>query len=147
MKSASLLIPVIIIVSLVVFSCGKSNSGGKPTFTLTAIDKTTIGPTDSLVAHFHFTDGSRVQNGLFVSILVRLNASPASDPVVDTIKNPIPDLEGAFKGEFRYALPHSSLFQSTVLGQNDTVFMRFFVLSSNGVHSDTINSPKLIILK
>lgn len=146
MKSAFLLIPVIV-VSLVMFSCSKNGSGGKPTFTLTSIDKTTIGPTDSLVAHFHFSNGGRVQNGLFVSILNRLNTSPASDPVVDTIRNPIPDLEGAFKGEFRYALPHSSLFQSTVLGQNDTVIMKFFVLSSNGTPSDTIPSPKLIILK
>lgn len=146
MKSGSFLISAIIIL-LAAGSCSKGGSGGKPQFTLTSIDKTTIGTNDSLVAHFKFTNGSSIQNGDFVSILVRLNQAPASDPVVDTLNNPIPDLEGANKGEFRYSLPHSSLFQSTTLGQNDTVIMKFFVLSSGGVHSDTILSPKLIILK
>ncbi len=149
MKPGSFLIPIIIVttVSLAIFSCSKSNSGSKPQFTLTSIEKTTIGTNDSLIAHFNFTNGSTVQNGFFVSILDRLNEAPASDPVVDTLINPIPDLEGASKGEFRYALPHSSLFQSTSLGQNDTVIMKFFVLSSSGVSSDTISSQKLIILK
>ena len=149
MKPGSLLIPIIVvtIASLVIFSCSKSNSGSKPQFTLTSFDKTTIGPSDSLVAHFKFTNGDKVQNGFFISILDRLNEAPASDPVVDTLINPIPDLEGAAKGEFRYALAHSSLFQSTSLGQNDTIIMQFFVLSSSGVSSDTISSQKLIILK
>jgi hypothetical protein len=149
MKPGSFLIPIIVvaIASLVILSCSKSGSGSKPTFSLTSIDKTTIGPSDSLIVHFTFTNGSSVQNGSFVSILDRLNASPASDPVIDTLRNPIPDLEGASKGEFRYALAHSSIFQSTSLGQNDTAIMKFFVLSSSGVSSDTISSQKLIILK
>jgi hypothetical protein len=149
MKPGSLLIPIIVvtIASLVTFSCSKSNSGSKPQFTLTSIDKTTIGPNDSLVAHFNFSNGGSVQNGSFVSILDRLNQAPISDSVVDTLRNPIPDLEGAAKGEFRYALAHSSIFQSTSLGQNDTIIMKFFVLSSSGVSSDTISSQKLIVLK
>jgi hypothetical protein len=149
MKPGSFLIPIIVVTfaSLAIFSCSKSGSGSKPTFSLTSIDKTTIGPNDSLIAHFKFTNGNSVQNGYFVSILDRLNEAPASDVVVDTLINPIPDLEGASKGEFRYALAHSSLFQSTSLGQNDTVIMKFFVLSSSGVSSDTISSQKLIILK
>lgn len=149
MKPGSFLIPIIVvaIASLVILSCSKSGSGGKPTFSLTSIEKTTIGPNDSLVAHFTFSNGSSVQNGSFVSILDRLNQAPVSDSVVDTLRNPIPDLEGASKGEFRYALAHSSIFQSTSLGQNDTIIMKFFVLSSSGVSSDTISTQKLIVLK
>lgn len=148
MKSGSFLIPAIMIL-LAAGACSKGGSGGKPQFTLTSIDKTTIGTNDSLVAHFKFTNGSSIQNGVFVSILDRLNQAPVSgtDSVVDTLRNPIPDLEGANKGEFRYSLPHASLFQSTTLDQNDTVIMKFFVLSGSGISSDTISSPKLIILK
>jgi hypothetical protein len=151
MKPGSFLIPIIIvtITSLVIFSCSKSGSGTKPTFSLTSIDKTTIGPNDSLIVHFKFTNGSSVQNGSFVSILDRLNEVPPLDgeTVADTLRNPIPDLEGASKGEFRYALAHSSIYQSTSLGLNDTIVMKFFVLSSSGVSSDTISSEKLIVLK
>jgi hypothetical protein len=147
MKPGSLLIPITI-VALVIFGCSKSGSNAKPTFSLTSIEKNPIPHNDSLVAHFKFGDGSRVQNGYFISIRNRLNQTPASDPAsTDTLVNPIPDLEGAGKGEFRYALESNGyLSQSTSIHQNDTIIMKFFVLSSNGVSSDTISSPKLIVL-
>lgn len=147
MKPGSFLIPITI-ASLVIFSCSKNGSGGKPQFTLTSIDKNPIPHNDSLVVHFTFNNGARVDGGTFVSIRNRINQTPVSDPAGnDTIVNPIPNLEGASKGEFRYALPNSSyLSQSTTINQNDTIIMKFFVLSSSGVSSDTISSPKIIAL-
>ena len=87
-------------------------------------------------------------NGAFISIRNRINQTPASDASGnDTLVNPIPDLEGTSKGEFRYALQTNGyLSESTTIHQNDTIIMKFFVLTSGGVSSDTIFSPKIIVL-
>jgi hypothetical protein len=146
MKPGSFLIPITI-ASLVIFSCSKNGSGSKPQITLTSIDKNPVKLNDSLVIHFKFSGGS-VAGGAFISIRHRINQTPPSDASGnDTLINPIPDLEGASKGEFRYALQTSGyLSESTVIHQNDTTILKFFVLSSSGVSSDTIFSPKIIIL-
>jgi hypothetical protein len=149
MKPGSFLIPAVIIVFLVIFACNKNGSGGKPKLSLESIDKNPISLKDSMVAHFKFTNaGGKVSNGAFFSIRNRLNESPASDPSGgDTLVNPIPDIEDASKGEFRYSLPASGyLSQTSSAHQNDTIIMKFFVLTSSGVSSDTISSPKLVIL-
>lgn len=145
MKPGSFLLPAILI-SLAIFSCSKSNSS-KPQISLTSIDKNPVKLNDSMVAHFTFSGGS-VAGGVFISIRNRINETPPSDPSgSDTLVNPIPDLEGASKGEFRYALQTSGyLSQSTSIHQNDTIIMKFFVLSSSGVSSDTISSPKIVVL-
>lgn len=147
MKSGSLLIPAIIVI-LAVGSCSKSGSGNKPQITLTSIDKNPVKLNDSLVLHFRFSNGGKVENGYFVSIRNRVNQTPPSDPSgSDTLVNPIPDLEGASKGEFRYALETNGyLSQSTTIHQNDTIIMKFFILSSNLTSSDTISSTKIVVL-
>jgi hypothetical protein len=146
MKSGSFLIPAIFTI-FTIAACGKSGGSGKPQITLVSIDHNPVKFNDSLVLHFKFT-GSSVGSGVFVSIRNRINQVPVSDPSgSDTLVNPIPDLEGASKGEFRYALETNGyLFQSTQLKQNDTIYMKFFVLTSNNNHSDTITSPKIIAL-
>src|SRR5260221_12307105 len=124
MKPGSLLIPIII-ASLVIFSCSKSGSG-KPQITLTSIDKNPVKLNDSLVAHFKFSGGS-VADGAFISIRNRINQTPASDASSnDTLANPIPDLEGTSKREFRYALhTNGYLSVSTTIHQNYTSISTF----------------------
>ena len=150
MKPGSFLIPIIVvtIASLVIFSCSKSNSGSKPQITLTSIDKNPVNLNDSLVVHFKISNGGKVENGYFISIRNRINETPPSDASGnDTLVNPIPDLEGASKCEFRYALETNGyLSESTTIHQNDTIIMQYFVLSASGVSSDTITSPKIVVL-
>ncbi len=150
MKPGSLLIPIIAvtITSLIIFSCSKSGSGSKPQFTLVSIDKNPVTLKDSLVVHFKFSNGGKVENGFFISIRNRINETPPSDASGnDTLVNPIPDLEGASKGEFRYALETNGyLSESTSIHQNDTIIFKYFVLSASGVSSDTISSPKIVVL-
>ena len=149
MKPGSFLIPIIVVIvaSLVIFSCSKSNSS-KPQITLTSIDKNPVKLNDSLIVHFKFSNGGKVENGVFISIRNRINQTPPSDPSGnDTLVNPIPNLEGASKGEFRYALETNGyLSESTSIHQNDTIILKFFVLSSSGASSDTISSPKIVVL-
>jgi hypothetical protein len=150
MKPGSFLIPIIVVTvaSLVIFSCSKSNSGNKPQISLTSIDKNPVKLNDSLIVHFKFSNGGKVGSGVFISVRNRINQTPPSDASgSDTLFNPIPDLEGASKGEFRYALETNGyLSESTALHQNDTIIMKFFVLSSSGTSSDTITSPKIVVL-
>ena len=150
MKPGSLLIPVIAvsIVSLIIFGCSKSGSGSKPQITLISIDKNPVNLNDSLVVHFKFSNGGKVENGYFISIRNRINEAPPSDASGnDTLVNPIPDLEGASKGEFRYALETNGyLSESTSIHQNDTIIMKYFVLSASGDSSNIITSPKIVVL-
>lgn len=148
MKLGKFLIPVILVIGTAL-GCSKSGEKAKPTFTLESIEKNPIKDNDSLVVHFKFNNnGGRVASGTFVSIRNRQNQVPPSDVSAgDTLRNFIPDFEGASKGEFRYALPRSGyMSMSTSIHLNDTIIMRFFVLSNTGVSSDTINSPKIIVI-
>ena len=142
MKPGSLLIPIVLIV-LTVIGCSK-NSGGKPSLSLESIN-TTVQPNDSMRSMFKFSSGGALGNGSFGSIRIRLNQLPATNPSGgDTILTPIPSFSGS-NGEFRYALPWQGYLSETA-GQNDTVIFKFWVLTADSVSSDTVTSPKVVIL-
>ena len=146
MKPGSFLIPASLIVlavtTLIVVGCSK-NSSGKPKLSLASIT-TTVQLNDSLVATFKFS-GASVSGGTFVSIRTRLNQQPPQIPPVDTLPNPIPTYQ-ANSGEYRYALAQNTNALSSGGPQPDTLVFQFFTLTADSVSSDTVTSPKIIIL-
>ena len=149
MKPGYLLLPAILFIFFAV-SCSKGGSKGKPTLTFVGYERNPAGHNDSMVAHFKFSTGDQVQNGVFISLRNRVNQSPPGSPSGnDTLYNPIPDLEGTNKGEFRYVLQvngYLSQSQTGPQGENDTIVMQFWVISGSGVSSDTITAPKFVAL-
>ena len=145
MKPGHFLLPVLFIF-LVVGACKKSNTGTHPKISLESIT-TKIQPNDSMVVLFKFDNsGGTLGTGMFYSIRIRLNQTPAFIPAgPDTLTAAIPDFGGASKGEFRYVLDWNNYLSGS--GHlNDTLEFKFFALTPDSASTDTITSPQIIVL-
>ncbi|MHA4807757.1 hypothetical protein ACX0G9_06610 [Flavitalea flava] len=143
MKSLIILIPAFL---LIVVSCSKSNSSSKPQITIKSIN-TLIPVGGSLDVKLDFnTKAGNMSGGQFIAIRNRLNQNPLPPGTgqADTITNPIPSFPDQNKGEFEFHLDYSALHQSDV--ENDTIVLKFAAISRDKVSSDTIVSPKIVIL-
>jgi len=146
MKLSSFLIPGILITMTVAWlSCSKSNGGSKPKISIESIN-TPIQPDQPLDVNLKFTNGSNLSGGTFTVFRIRLNQIPPINPTGgDTITTTIPDFSGADKGEMEYTQPYQGYlhFDDHI---NDTLIFKFFVLDASGKSSDTISSPKVVVL-
>ncbi|GGA87004.1 hypothetical protein [Puia dinghuensis] len=149
MKPGYFLVSVFLLVIIIAISCGKSGSGSKPKISIESIN-TVVQHDDSMRALFKLSNAAGLSNGTFVAIRKRLNQAPipAQDTAgVDTFPVQIPNFNGSSSGEMRFALPAQGfLSQTSDLHINDTLIYKFFVLTTGNVSSDTIPSPKIVIL-
>jgi len=134
---------------VIVIGCGKSNSKSKPKISLESINQV-VGHEDSMRAMFKLSNASGLSNGTFVAIRNRINQVPfpvTDSAGLDTFPMTIPNFNGSNSGEMRFALPAQGfLSESGNLHMNDTLIYQFFVLTTGNVSSDTISSPKIVIL-
>ncbi|HLZ88333.1 MAG TPA: hypothetical protein VKQ52_13855 [Puia sp.] len=148
MKPGYFLVSVLLLV-LIGIGCSKSNSKSKPKITLESIN-TVVNHNDSMRAMFKISNASGLSNGTFVAIRNRINQVPfpvTDSAGVDTFPVAIPNFNGSASGEMRFALPvQGFLSESANLHMNDTLIYKFFVLTTGNVSSDTISSPKIVIL-
>jgi hypothetical protein len=151
MKLGYLLIVAFLAV-LMIYACTKGNTAKKPQITLQSITRQVYSADslgiDSMVATFKFTNsGGTLGNGNFVSIRMRQNQVPASQPLsVDTLYTPIPDFGGVSNGQFRLVFNYDNyLGESASQHFNDTMIFKFFALTPDSLSSDTITSPQIII--
>ena len=148
MKPRSILIPALFIVFVVTasvaLSCKKSNSN-TPTLSLESISSL-VQPNDSMRAHFKFTGGGTISNGFFWSIRKRLNQDQATDTSGgDTVSFQLPTFSGN-SGEITFSLPWQGYLSETAM-ENDTFMFKFYVKSPDSTKtSDTVISPKIIVL-
>jgi hypothetical protein len=149
MKSGYLLVSVLLLALFIGIGCGKTGSGNKPKISLESIN-TVVGHEDSMRALFKLSSATGLSNGTFVAIRTRINQIPfpVTDSVgLDTFPVQIPNFNGGSSGELRFALPAQGfLSESANLHMNDTLIYKFFVLTTTNVSSDTISSPKIVIL-
>jgi hypothetical protein len=142
MKLGSFLLPISLL-TLATISCGKSNSGTKPQFSLESINLI-VEPGDSMRAMFKFN--SAIANDIFGSLRTYQQQVPPLQPSGgDTILTPIPSFPGG-KGEIRFALDHDYLSASSSASRNDTVVLKFFIMTPDSLTSDTITSPPIAII-
>jgi hypothetical protein len=134
---------------IIAIGCGKSNSKSKPKISLESINQL-VGHDDSMRAMFKLSNAGGLSNGLFVAIRNRINQVPfpvTDSAGLDTFPVQIPNFNGSSSGEMRFALPAQGfLSESGNLHMNDTLIYQFFVLTTNNVSSDTISSPKIVIV-
>ena len=153
MKPGYFLLPILVIF-LIVGSCKKGNTSTHPKLSLESITTIVHGndslhPSDSMVALFKFTNsGGTLGNGSFYSIRIRLNQLPpnSSTAGVDTLESFIPDFGGAGTGEFRYVLDGNSSTLTYGGPPNDTLIFKFFALTPDSASTDTVTSPKIIVI-
>jgi len=151
MKLRFFLIPALltVIVAIAVISCSKSNNGSKPTISIKSINSP-IDSTGGMEAVISFNSPSgKLGQGTFLAIRKRLNKRPPNLPSAsqnDTFTKPlnIPDFPDN-KGEFHYTMQWIYLHESDF--ENDTLVFKFAAIDRNGHSSDTITSPKIVIIK
>ncbi|HXD79687.1 MAG TPA: hypothetical protein VN616_17850 [Puia sp.] len=148
MKPRSFLIPVLLValigMTIAAESCRKTSSG-TPTISLESIS-TPVQVNDSMRAHFKFTGGGKISNGFFWFIRTRLNQLPATNPSgADTFDFQLPSFS-ANSGELSFSLPWNGYLNETNT-QNDTLVFKFFVQTADStLTTDTVTSPKIIVL-
>ena len=142
MKLSPLLIPVLLIA---VISCSKSGYNTRPQITITSIN-TIVDSGGNLDVKLKFTDKQGdLGLGVFTSIRTRLNQRPpSSGGTADTVLSTVPSFPNLTTGEFEFTLPYQILNESTQ--ENDTAIFKFAVVDRAGNKSDTITSPKVVIL-
>jgi hypothetical protein len=149
MKPGYFLVSVFLLALVVGIGCSKNGSSTKPKISLESIN-TVVAHDDSMRALLKISDASGLSNGTFVAIRNRINQVPfpvTDSAGVDTFPIQIPDFNGSSSGEIRFALPAQGfLSESANLHMNDTLIYKFFVLTTGNVSSDTISSPKIVIL-
>jgi hypothetical protein len=130
--------------TLAVWSCSKNNSG-KPKISIQSIDSE-IQPGQSLNVGLKFSAGSKLAKGTFVAIRTRINQIPPQNTLdgTDTLHATIPDFS-ADKGELEFIQPYQGYlhFGDHV---NDTLILKFAVLDVDGKSSDTVVSPKVVVI-
>lgn len=131
---------------LIFAACSKSNSGGRPSLTLDNISKT-VDSFSNLEANFTFHNGSAtLSGGTLNSLRMRINQIPPTNiPGSDTVASPIPDYPDQNTGKYNLELPYQG-YLSTGSPENDTLIFKFWVIDIAGKSSDTLTSPKVVIL-
>ncbi len=149
MKPGYFLIPVILIV-IVVVSCTKGSTSKHPQLSIESVSTDSVAPGDSVTFMLKFQNsGGSLGNGNFFSVRTRLNQVPipSQDSIgSDTLMTPIPDFNGAAKGEFRYTLGHDDLTEGAEIDLNDTLVIKFFAVTPNNDTSNVVSTSKLVII-
>ena len=146
MKLSCILLPgILITMTFAVLSCSKSGSGSKPNLSIASLNNP-IQPGQSLTVNFKFTNGGKLSNGTFVAFRTRLNQVQPPNPISgDTITAILPDFNGVEKGELEFIQPYDG-YLHFVDHINDTLVIKFAVIGVDGKSSDTISSPKIIVI-
>jgi hypothetical protein len=142
MKLIYLLIPAFLLIAV---ACKKNSYTTKPQISIKSIN-TIVDSASSLNVTFKFTDKEGdLGGGTIVSLRTRLNQNTtANGATADSVPNPIPPFPNYTSGEFAWTLDYDNLSESKT--ENDTVIFRYWVTDRAGNTSDTITSPKVVIL-
>lgn len=149
MQRASFWIPVSLIVLLGFFlaSCNKNGYTTKPQLKITSIN-TLIHPGETLTVVLTYTSKKGdLGGGTFVAIRNRLNQDPLLGTAVnvDTVTGPIPNFPDKPSAEFDFTEDWATyLHQSDA--ENDTIVFKFAAIDRAGNSSDTITTPKIVVL-
>jgi hypothetical protein len=149
MKLRPFLLPTLLIavvaMTFTFFSCKKS-SNSKPTITLKSMDMhVPVGGT--FTATFDFKDpSSTMSQGYFVAIRQRVNKDTLTGSGVpnDTLSAAIPNFPDQQTGQIQFTKSHADLFEGNN-NENDTLIFKFACINRQGVSSDTITSPKVVV--
>jgi hypothetical protein len=130
--------------TVAILACSKSGNGSKPKISIESLNNP-IQPDENLTVNLKFSNGSKLSNGTFLAIRTRLNQIQPPNPVSgDTVTFKIPDFS-AEKGELEFIQPYQG-YLHFIDHINDTLVIKFAVIDVNGISSDTIPSPQIIVI-
>lgn len=129
-------------------SCKKNNSNSKPSLTIKSINPTVVPVNGTLdIVLDYNAPNENLGGGYFVAIRNRLNQNPVppGGGNTDTFSGPIPSFPPHVKGQLEFTNNWQSLHESGN-SDPDTIIMKFAAIGTDSVSSDTIQTPKIIIL-
>jgi len=146
MKAKIITISAALIIAIVFYSCQKDASGPKIEFKLKKVNGTTFKINETVQFLFEFTPKTIDKDTLFIA---RKFFTCSQAP--DTLKQTFPAFEGVLKSELEYSFVYGTggPFNGCVIpvSKTDSLTYKFWVKDGKGNVSDTITSPKIILLK
>jgi hypothetical protein len=145
-KSVSFLVPVVtlsLIIAVTMAACSKSGNGSKPKISLESVTSI-VEPDGELDIKLKFTNGDKLSGGSYWVERTRINQIPPQNAISgDTVTYSIPDYNNVQQGELEYAQPYQGYlhFDDHI---NDTLVFRIAVITSTGISSDTLTTPKIV---
>jgi hypothetical protein len=151
MVRAFFLKPVFLIISLccIIISCNKNKYTIKPQISIKSINKTLLSPGEDLDIIFQYTSKKgNLGGGYLVALRTRLNKDFLQNSNTDTFSGPIPQFPNESKAEFDFFASHQSLYDagSGNPTEPDTIIFKFAAIDADKNSSDTITSPRIIVL-
>ena len=133
---------------IVLIACEKDSNGPKIVFKLKSLNATTFKQGETVKFIFEFTPKTTEKDTMFVA----RKFFTCSGTPNDTLKSPFPAFDNNTKGELEYSFVYGSggFFNGCLIGsttKTDSLTYKFWIKDADGNVSDTITSPKIILLK
>ena len=138
---------LVILLSIVLFSCNKDNVvGSSPGLVFNSVSSTTV----PLGSYFQFTLSFTDTNGDLDSLFVQ-TVSKSCIPFTDSSALPYfpsnKKLSGSLQVTYGNGTTSIPIYDSCDYDINDTCYFRFVVKDASGKLSDAVQSPQMVLLK
>jgi hypothetical protein len=148
MKAKLISITAALFFIILVVACEKDSAGPKITFKLKSLNATTFSPGETVKFTFEFIPKTTKKDTLFVAR--KFYTCSGTPP--DTLINPFPEFDNTIKGELIFSFQYNSggFYNGCRIGttaKTDSLNYKFWIKDADGNVSDTITSPKIILLK
>ena len=141
---------LIIVLSLVFFSCNKDLSGTSPGLTFKSVNTTVVQPSQEIEFTLSFGDVNGNLDSLYIYSVSQTCPKAFSDSAsisyFPTFKNQagtllVTYLNGGGNGF------QPTINDSCASGINDTCYFKFIIKDFSGKISDTVRSPQIVLIK
>ena len=151
MHFASFRIPALLTITLcfIGLSCSKDKYTTKPQLTIELLNTLIPAPGGTLNVMLQYTSKKgNLGGGYFIALRKRLNQDFIAIHNTDTFSGLIPAFPAQSKAEFKFTADWQSLYDSppTNSTEPDTIVFKFAAMDADSNFSDTITSPKIIVL-
>jgi len=149
MKAKLLSITAALFFIIAIWACNKDSAGPKINFSLKSVNATTFSQGQTLKFTFSFTPKTTANDTLFVAR--KFITCPYI--TTDTTKFSFPEWDNTAKGELIYSFQYggggiyNGCVSNTGFTRTDSLNYFFWVKDKDGNVSDTVMSPKIILLK
>ncbi|HEX6914014.1 MAG TPA: hypothetical protein VF145_02155 [Chitinophagaceae bacterium] len=151
MKAKLLSITALCIGLMIVGSCKKDTAGPKIGLKLKSVNGTTFARNQEVIFKFEFTPKTAAADTMYV---VRDFYTCAFYPNPDTLAFAFPEFPNEGKGDLEYSFVYSAggfffdgCYNGATARTTDSLHYSFWVKDADGNVSDTVRSPKIILLK
>jgi hypothetical protein len=140
---------LILLIGLIPVACSKDKYTTKPQLSIKSVNSTLIPLGGGLDVILQYTSKKgNLGGGKFVAIRTRLNQDFLQNSNTDTFSGTIPQFPNQSKAEFDFTADWQSLYDANSGNptEPDTIIFKFAAIDTDNNTSDTITSPRIIVL-